>query len=494
MAMAFFLKNLFRKESGNTAGEALLGPPGEALAKGAAEALSLQPLLSSLSGLPPRPAEAGAPRPTVAGAAPFQALSPFTVAGSAGRALPPLAGAAERREASLGACGAGGEEAARVELRLRVVLRDADAARLGFAPDKVPESVLVSFSLERLASQLGAGRVEVEMEEIRQGVAEKYRPAFARAAADLRVVIPLSEVFPHIPESAWPALAPAAPGPPGVFPTPFAAEQEQPCGEAAPGDLVPSAGLFSRAPGSGIRLSAPLVGAGAVPRPFPKAVGAGAGRGAPLTASLAPLLPTAPSAAPRVGAALAAGDDLGAPFSASRLQAAPPPRPGSARFGSAAAADPEALPAAAGRSMAEASGVEDLSFGCVGDLSQVVLRAVLGTDQELSAQEIVDRCARLEGLRACVLLRQDASLVSAGLENAASLLANAAKTRDSLKSLAESLGLNAGGNFTLRSDQGVRSFFLEPGLCLGVWHDRPTFSGGTREKLTLIVQELARNA
>ena len=144
--------------------------------------------------------------------------------------------------------------------------------------------------------------------------------------------------------------------------------------------------------------------------------------------------------------------------------------------------------------MAEASGVEDLSFGCVGDLSQVVLRAVLGTDQELSAQEIVDRCARLEGLRACVLLRQDASLVSAGLENAASLLANAAKTRDSLKSLAESLGLNAGGNFTLRSDQGVRSFFLEPGLCLGVWHDRPTFSGGTREKLTLIVQELARNA
>ncbi len=124
-----------------------------------------------------------------------------------------------------------------------------------------------------------------------------------------------------------------------------------------------------------------------------------------------------------------------------------------------------------------------------------MLRAVLGTDQVLTAQDIVDCCAGLPGLKACVLLQRDTTLTSQGMDEmeAASFCSSAVKTRDSLVTLAETMGLGQGGNFTLRTDHGIRSFFLESNLCLAVWHAQPTFSGGTREKLILIAQELAKS-
>ncbi len=138
--------------------------------------------------------------------------------------------------------------------------------------------------------------------------------------------------------------------------------------------------------------------------------------------------------------------------------------------------------------------LEDLTFGCISDIRQLTLRAVLGTDQTLTPQDIVDRCAALPGLKACVLLHAAGTLTSQGMDEteAAAFRASAEKTRDSLATLAETMGLGSGGNFTLRTDHGVRSFFLETGLCLAVWHAQPAFSGGTREKLILIAHELAK--
>lgn len=148
-----------------------------------------------------------------------------------------------------------------------------------------------------------------------------------------------------------------------------------------------------------------------------------------------------------------------------------------------------------GRSGPVGSPQEDLTFGCVTDLRQLTLRAVLGTDQVLTPQDIVDCCAGLPGLKACVLLQRDTILTSQGMDEmeVGSFCSSAVKTRDSLVTLAETMGLGQGGNFTLRTDHGIRSFFLESNLCLAVWHAQPNFSGGTREKLILIAQELAKN-
>ncbi len=59
-----------------------------------------------------------------------------------------------------------------------------------------------------------------------------------------------------------------------------------------------------------------------------------------------------------------------------------------------------------------------------------------------------------------------------------------------LKGLAESLGMADQGTFTLRADKSIRSFFLEPGVCLAVLHSEPGFRPGVREKLILVTREL----
>ena len=172
------------------------------------------------------------------------------------------------------------------------------------------------------------------------------------------------------------------------------------------------------------------------------------------------------------------------------------PNPAPASLAPVAAAQTAAVHLAAPVAPSPAtSPLEDLTFGCITDLRQLTLRAVLGTDQVLTGQDIVDRCAALPGLKACVLLQSNATLTSHGMDdaNASAFRSSAAKTRESLATLAETMGLGTGGNFTLRTDHGIRSFFLEANLCLAVWHAQPQFSGGTREKLILITQELSKS-
>ena len=619
---------------------------------------------------------------------PSTASAPVVAIGSANRSapVPPTA--------AIGAT---------VELSLRAVLRDAEPARLGFAPENVPEAVRVTLPLELVSRQLATGRVEIGVAEICEGISEKFRPAFARAAVDLRIIIPMSEVFHNLPESARPALQPV--NPPAEhrsittspFHTPFAIKAEEdrgkqlldlsatgfdgaastprpatlpvPSSELPPAPLppvpppvgslpvtgqvelptlrptvpalpvqtaespalpplLPRPGVLSRPPGSGTAPTPPRTAPRLkfVPvsptalRPFPKPAPLPESEppsampampvvalptelpplpSLPAAASLPafpgtppPLFPSAAVKAEAPSPPSESFDDLGESFSAASLGAEPPPRAGSAPVSlagnlsgmvtsapasqplpdiqtpplatpssiaaiAAEAVDPAGMaipawpaapllslapiappvlshvpavshtqppvlpalpvkesldecpsppvPAArvasvqtaplTGRSSPVGSPQEDLTFGCVTDLRQLMLRAVLGTDQVLTAQDIVDCCAGLPGLKACVLLQRDTTLTSQGMDEmeAASFCSSAVKTRDSLVTLAETMGLGQGGNFTLRTDHGIRSFFLESNLCLAVWHAQPNFSGGTREKLILIAQELAKS-
>lgn len=166
---------------------------------------------------------------------------------------------------------------------------------------------------------------------------------------------------------------------------------------------------------------------------------------------------------------------------------------------------------------------EDLAFGCVPDATQLTLRALFGTSDWLTPQDVVNRCARLPGLRGCVLLRPDApALSSDGLTEAeaGTFVDHAARTFKYLLDLAalsakpappsspppaDGTIVNAGSNSgtphanalpvtncTLRSDETVRSYFTAGNLCLAVWHQDAAFSAGTREKLILTAAELAR--
>ena len=476
------------------------------------------------------------------------------------------------------------ESGATVTLGLRAILRDADALQLGFDPANVPESVKLTLPLELISSQLATGRVELGISEVCSGIVEKFRPAFVRAAADYRIVVPMSEVFHNLPESARPRLEPdpaPANGHQSIttspFQTPFAIRAEadrtlappplelptlRPAMAVAPPSGGPEAeasgfsrnGMLSQPPGSGGSHARPprvksFAGSPIALRPFPRPdTGPDNPSPAPAHSPVPPIqnipplgrLPVSPQPiANQTGPDSPEADDLGESFSAARLNNEPPPRAGSApvpspvvtgtvpaltaptpqtlppllpawppaflraplpstapvSFPMEATSQPPGAPAAGGEpGKASIVPAEDLSFGCVIDSRQLTLRAVLGTDQALSLQDIVDKCAALPGLKGAVFFRNGHTLISQGtdLAEAAAFRISAGKARESLVALAESMGLGSDGNFTLRTDNGIRSFFLHSGHCLAVWHTLPAFTPGTREKLILITQEIAR--
>src|SRR5690606_29008967 len=100
-------------------------------------------------------------------------------------------------------------EEAGVERRLRALLRETSAKDLGIPTDRVPDHMRVTLPLALIGPQLGSGRVMVRVQDLRAGVQESFRPAFAKAAAGLLITVPMQEIFTALPDSALSSLYPA---------------------------------------------------------------------------------------------------------------------------------------------------------------------------------------------------------------------------------------------------------------------------------------------
>jgi hypothetical protein len=139
--------------------------------------------------------------------------------------------------------------------------------------------------------------------------------------------------------------------------------------------------------------------------------------------------------------------------------------------------------------------LEDLSFGCIDDPSQLALRALLGTGRTLTAQDVVDAIARFDGLAASLLLGPHTQLHNAAStndpEDVRHFRERAAALYEKTASLVREIDPGTREhNFTLRTGKGVVSFFAVDDTCLAVLHAEPAFHPGVREKLTLITRSL----
>jgi len=465
-----------------------------------------------------------------------------------------------------------------IRVLLSAMLRDVTADDLGFDPSAVPDHVEVLLSLDTVTPQLATGRVEISVEELRQGVEERFRPAFARVRPGLRFVVPLSEVFrslppdaipspqaaPHIPISTSPfqtpftlraddevndgkpalpqfvAPAPPVPAnpvthfpvippltggaksatgpvhlPPPAPPAAAALPIPEPPPAPAPPFQLPHAAAPAMPGGPPVKLPGlpplpKLSGAPARPSPFSRPPGAAPAESA--EPALPPAPPVAPVSLPKL-ASVESHDDLGQPFPAAALQNEPPARAPSAEpfdpsklFSGRPAAKPAPpgtaapvstvpahKPAAPPVTAAPAAPPIEFNFGETPDFARVTLRAIYDTDQDLTTQEIVDRMAKLPGLRAAVSIIKGNTVASSpesGGEDAAQFTASARKSCEYLSGLAESMGYGGSGTFTLRAGAGVRTFFIEGGNCLAVLHGDTAFSPGVRDKLLLTARTL----
>jgi hypothetical protein len=440
-----------------------------------------------------------------------------------------------------------------IKVSLAALLRDITIEDLGFDPAAVPGSVDAELSCDTVLPQLATGRVEVSIEELRAGVIDRFRPAFARARNGLRFVVPLSEIFRSLPAEAIPAAAPVQEHIPistSAFQTPFAIKAEEdkagvplpslppisgvavpaPVQPLAPFPLTPPAAAESPAAPAAPKLpelpalprlpgmAAPVGAPGSRPSPFARPPGSPAADQTP--PAVAPMTPpfTPPVKLPSLGAA-EQHDDLGAPFAAASLRAEPPAPQAAApesfdaarTFNGGAAAKPapvtqpraataptppvmKAPKAPAPKPATPAAPAMEFSFGKDESTHDLMLRALFNTEAVPTADELAQHCAALPGLRTCIVVSRTGAILGtpdAADEEVHDFNTHAPKAHEYLTGLAQSMGFGDQGSFTLRSPAVVRTFFIERHLCLAVLHGEEVFQPGVREKLILTARALA---
>ncbi len=148
------------------------------------------------------------------------------------------------------------------------------------------------------------------------------------------------------------------------------------------------------------------------------------------------------------------------------------------------------------RSSASARSTASSSLGVQthdADPDQIVLRALLDTDSDLSAQRVVELTCGLPGIAACVCLvdGQSISHIGAHKPQAREFQKQASTLAQHLRTLAPLIGIDGAETFTMNSGDRLMTFCFPEGAILGVLHDaEPTL--GLRDKITLIARELSR--
>lgn len=245
-----------------------------------------------------------------------------------------------------------------------------------------------------------------------------------------------------------PAPPPAAVAPPAVPVAPPApAVVQAPSPMLAPSPLVPDLKGFG---------SAELLGAGMIP-------------GAPAAPAYAP---QAARAEPPVFPVIEPAETSPAPGTPASSVEIPAP---SSR--------------AAGQAPAPALGIQAADSRP----DQIVLRALLGTDEELTPQRVVEMTCALPGIAACVCLQGERALshIGARKPQAREFQKQATSLSHHLRSLAPLIGIEGAETFTLTSGDRLMTFCFPEKIILAILHDaEPSF--GLRDKITLIARELSR--
>jgi hypothetical protein len=124
---------------------------------------------------------------------------------------------------------------------------------------------------------------------------------------------------------------------------------------------------------------------------------------------------------------------------------------------------------------------------------QLLLRALLGTEEKLAAPRVVELLALQHGLSACVCLHGSHVLshADASKPDAAEFQRQAPDIARQLRGLAPLIGIDGAETFTLNAGGRLLTFCFPGDTIIGVLHDDEP-STGMRDKITLIARELAR--
>ena len=120
---------------------------------------------------------------------------------------------------------------------------------------------------------------------------------------------------------------------------------------------------------------------------------------------------------------------------------------------------------------------------------QPTLRALLMTDAGIDGEMVVGHCADLDGVHQCVACTSDGRVKASSMPGG-SLKIDFLGLLGSVRTLTEAFGAGMEGPLTLRSSEGLVSFFVSGNACLGVLHSEGALKSGVQERLWLIAGAL----
>lgn len=132
-----------------------------------------------------------------------------------------------------------------------------------------------------------------------------------------------------------------------------------------------------------------------------------------------------------------------------------------------------------------------LSAVSAGSEEQLMLRALLGTDEELTIGRVMELTVGLPGITACALIKGEQVLAGESTKgsDARAFRTQAAEVARSLRTLAPLIGIADAETFTLNTESRLITLCFPGAVTLGILHDREP-SLGLRDKLTLIARQL----
>lgn len=168
----------------------------------------------------------------------------------------------------------------------------------------------------------------------------------------------------------------------------------------------------------------------------------------------------------------------------------PAPAPTQAPVASEApAAVFEAAPASAIAAPAPARATSPAAGEASFDMRDLELRAIFSTSGNFTLSMVARRVVGLPGIVSCSLLTAG-KLVQASKSEDGRIGDEAREMVATLRSLAKLTGLPEARNFTLHTERGIVSLFLEGDCCVMVHHEAAAFEPGVREKLILVARSL----
>lgn len=125
-------------------------------------------------------------------------------------------------------------------------------------------------------------------------------------------------------------------------------------------------------------------------------------------------------------------------------------------------------------------------------MEQVMLRALLGVNEKLTVDRVVDLISRLPGIAACACVNGASAVSHGGASQAAQdFQRQAGDLARSIQTLAPLIGIAGAETFSINTNDRLMTFSFHAPIALGVLHEKNDLAVGLRDKITLVGRQLA---